>query len=49
MDDYDARATGLVPGKTIAAIPGSETEEWVKAVDSEGMYPNEITQRSFGR
>ena len=27
MDDYAARATGLVPGKTIAAIPGSETEE----------------------
>lgn len=45
--DWDARSSGAPPGVAVAAPPGSETEEWVKAVDREGRYANAITLRSF--
>jgi len=46
-EDRDRRARGELPMVTPAAIPGSETAEWVEAVDKEGLYPNEITLRSL--
>jgi len=46
-DDRDARARGASPGLTQAALPGSETEEWAKTVDKDGVYPNAITLRSL--
>jgi len=45
--DRDGRARGDRPMVTPAAIPGSETAEWVTAVDKESIYPNEITLRSL--
>ena len=46
-EDRDGRAKGELPKVTPAAIPGSETADWVEAVDQEGIYPNEITLRSL--
>jgi hypothetical protein len=45
--DRDCRARGEPPAVTPAAIPGSETAEWVAAVDKDGSYGNEITLRSL--
>jgi fermentation-respiration switch protein FrsA (DUF1100 family) len=45
--DRDARARGEAPGVTPAALPGSETEEWAKAVDPKKIYANEVTLRSL--
>ena len=46
-EDRDGLARGDCPMVTPAAIPGSETAEWVTTVDKEGIYPNEITLRSL--
>lgn len=46
-DERDARARGLAPPLTPAGLPGSETEEWARAVDTAGVYPNAITLRSL--
>lgn len=45
--DRDARARGEPPGTTPAAVPGSETEEWARAVDKDGVYANQVTLRSL--
>lgn len=45
--DRDARARGATPQTTPAALPGSDTEEWVRRVDPEGVYRNELTLRSL--
>ena len=45
--DRDARARGEPPGTTPAAIPGSETDEWAKVVDQDGVYDNYVTLRSL--
>ncbi len=45
--DRDARARGVPPATTPAALPGSETEEWVRRVDARGLYPNQLTVRSL--
>lgn len=47
LADRDRRAEGLPPGTTPAALPGSETEEWAKAVDRAGAYQNVVTLRSL--
>jgi len=47
VDDRDARARNVVPALTPAGLPGSETEEWARAVDVAGTYPNAITLRSL--
>ena len=44
--DREARAAGADPQTVRAAVPGSETEEWVHATD-DGTYANEVTIRSF--
>jgi len=44
--DRAARARGEAPQMVTAAVPGSETEEWVSATD-DGSYANEVTLRSF--
>ncbi len=46
-DDRDARARGEAPALSRPATPGSETEEWARAVDTSGVYPNAITLRSL--
>ena len=46
-DDRDARARGAPPTITKAAYPGSETEEWARAVDTDRVYPNATTLRSL--
>jgi dienelactone hydrolase len=45
--DRDARARGEPAGLTKAALPGSETEEWARASDVAGVYPNALTLRSL--
>lgn len=45
--DRDARARGTPPGTTPAALPGTETEEWVQAVDRDGAFANFVTLRSL--
>lgn len=47
LADRDRRAEGLPPGTTPAALPGSETEEWAKAVDRTGAYQDFVTLRSL--
>jgi fermentation-respiration switch protein FrsA (DUF1100 family) len=47
LADRDARARGEPPGMTPAALPGSETEEWARAVDHDGVYANEVSLRSL--
>jgi hypothetical protein len=45
--DRDARARGEPAVITRPAPPGSETEEWARAVDRAGVYPNALTMRSL--
>lgn len=45
--DRDARARGVPPATTQAAVPGSETEGWVRQLDKDGCYVNRLTLRSF--
>ena len=46
--DRDARAAGHPAATTKAAIPGTETEEWVRHFDPDGtIYDNRLTLRSF--
>ncbi len=45
--DRDARAAGGVPATTPAAVPGTETDEWIQANDVDGRYVNCLTVRSF--
>jgi len=45
--DRDARAQGAPPQTTPAALPGSDTEAWVRRVDTGGLYRNELTLRSL--
>lgn len=47
LADRDARAEGRPPETTVAALPGSETEAWAKAVDDSGAYENFVTLRSL--
>lgn len=47
MADRDRRAEGQPPETIPAALPGSETEAWAKAVDRDGSYENFITLRSL--
>jgi dipeptidyl aminopeptidase/acylaminoacyl peptidase len=46
-EDRDARAAGALPASTPAALPGTETHEWIEANDTEGAYENRLTVRSF--
>lgn len=45
--DREARYAGSAPETVPAAMEGSETEEWAKASDKEGRYPNKLTLRSL--
>lgn len=45
--DRDARRRGELPQTTLAATPGSETEQWINTNDSDNRYHNELTLRSF--
>ncbi len=45
--DRDARRNGEPAATIPAALPDSETEEWVKRNDVHGRYQNELTVRSF--
>lgn len=45
--DRDARARGASPATTPAALPGSDTEAWVRRVDAGHLYRNELTLRSL--
>lgn len=45
--DRDARVRGGRPAVTRAALPGSETAEWVARNDVHGRYRNELTLRTF--
>jgi fermentation-respiration switch protein FrsA (DUF1100 family) len=45
--DRDARARGEPAVITRPAPSGSETEEWARAVDRAGVYPNALTLRSL--
>ena len=45
--DRDARRSGKPPATIPAALPDSETEEWIKRNDVNGRYQNELTVRSF--
>jgi len=47
QQDWQQRAAGAPPAMAPAAPPGSETEEWVRAVDREGRYDNRISLRTF--
>ncbi len=47
LADRDRRAEGQPPETTVAALPGSETEAWAKAVDDSGAYENFVTLRSL--
>lgn len=47
IQDRDDRAAGKAPRLVKAAFPGTETEEWVQATDKDGVYPNQVTQRSL--
>lgn len=46
-NERDRRAEGAPPEVTPAALPGSETEAWAKAVDKDGAYENFVTLRSL--
>lgn len=46
-EDRDARAAGALPASTPAALPGTETHEWIETNDTEGAYENRLTVRSF--
>lgn len=45
--DRDARRNGKTPATIPAALPNSETEEWIKRNDTNNCYHNELTVRSF--
>jgi fermentation-respiration switch protein FrsA (DUF1100 family) len=45
--DRDARRSGKLPATIPAALPDSETEQWVQRNDVNGRYQNELTVRSF--
>jgi len=45
--DRDKRRRGEPPATTLAALPNSETEQWVQRNDVNGRYCNELTLRSF--
>ena len=45
--DRDARRSGKPPATIPAALPDSETEEWIKRNDVNGRYQNALTVRSF--
>ena len=45
--DRDARARGALPQTRPVAMPGDETERWIKRVDTDGIYPNLLTFRSL--
>ncbi len=45
--DRDARRRDEAPSTVPAAVPGSETAEWIAAKDVAGAYVNELTLRSF--
>ena len=45
--DRDARRSGRPPATIPAALPDSETEQWIKRNDVNGSYRNELTVRSF--
>jgi fermentation-respiration switch protein FrsA (DUF1100 family) len=46
-DDRDRRRHGEAPLTTVAALPASETDEWVQRNDVHGSYRNELTIRTF--
>lgn len=45
--DRDARHRGEAPATSPAALPDSETDEWVRHSDVSGRYVNALTIRSF--
>jgi len=45
--DRDARYRGEPPATSPAALPASETDEWVRHSDVNGRYTNALTVRSF--
>ena len=45
--DRDNRFAGAEPASSPAALPGSETEEWINHSDVNGTYSNYLTVRSF--
>jgi len=45
--DRDARHRGEAPATSPAALPDSETEQWVRTNDVHDRYHNELTIRSF--
>lgn len=45
--DRDARARGEEPATVRAAAPGTTTEAWATAVDTEHVWPNRLTLRSL--
>ena len=45
--DRDNRYRGDAPAVSPAALPGSETEEWIQNSDVNGTYSNELTARTF--
>jgi uncharacterized protein len=45
--DRDKRYRGEDPASIPAALPDSETEEWIKHSDTKGTYSNALTVRSF--
>ena len=46
-EDHDARARGERAKTRPVALPGDETEVWARRVDTDGIYPNELTFRSM--
>lgn len=45
--DRDNRYRGDAPAVSPAALPGSETEEWIQNSDVNGTYSNKLTARTF--
>jgi len=45
--DRDNRYRCDAPAVSLAALPGSETEEWIQNSDVNGTYSNELTARTF--
>ena len=45
--DRDKRYRGEDPASIPAALPDSETEEWIKHSDTKGTYSNSLTVRTF--
>lgn len=45
--DADGRWQGEAPKTRPVALPGDETEAWIKRADVNGIYPNELTFRSM--